>query len=375
MALRTPSRLRSVLKKIRRPQTGWLDLFPAVIGQADGTISTGTPGIIYVRNVLNGQIFEVHNTVAPNIFMLQVEVGRRVEEPNLWQVKGLREAFASPAAEGHVVYHSAQHTFPAGDTVWVDRKQIMPLTILVSDAAAFVVTVYGATIITASGVALIDTQTVDLSTYIPTTGALYVGIETDATGTLSVHSGTGIDAPELATAADVPVPAAGSYLLGFVLLTQDMTELLDEHIRVLMPFASVALNTDTEIHAATAVTILEDADEFGFWNSLTSALGKITWANIKAALQAVFDLLYAPLTHTHAVNIMALQGLERWNGASGQDTFDLVDVAQGVSSVLVNGVEVDPLIYTLSADGTQIVLDDPLPADALVTAHTYLEIL
>jgi hypothetical protein len=47
-----------------------------------------------------------------------------------------------------------------------------------------------------------------------------------------------------------------------------------------------------------------DADTFNFWDTVDSVLKKITWANVKTALQSVFDLVYVPLTRT--VNGLAL---------------------------------------------------------------------
>lgn len=46
------------------------------------------------------------------------------------------------------------------------------------------------------------------------------------------------------------------------------------------------------IHSATAETEILDADEVGFWKSVSGVLRKITWANIKATLKAYFDTLY-----------------------------------------------------------------------------------
>lgn len=231
----TNTRLRKALQKVSKPQTGWLDIFPAVIGREDGTVLTGTAGEIYVRNVLNGQTLRVHNTVAPAIAALQVEVGRRVEQPGLWQIKGVRESFSTPAGSGYVPFHGTQHSFPAADTVWVDRKQILALTVLVADAAGFIVQVIGTAPRTATGIVLIANQQIDLSSYVPVTGAIYVNIEADDDGVLSVHTGADFGARELATAADIPMPGAGQYRIATILLFESMAELLNEYILVPFP--------------------------------------------------------------------------------------------------------------------------------------------
>lgn len=240
MAPRTNSRLRQVLKKVQKPQTGWLDLFPAVIGLRDGTVLTGKNGLIWVRNLLNGQELTVYNFVVPNKPTLQVEVGRRVDQLGLWQVKGALETYDTPAGGFSVPYHAEQHQFPnGGDTVFINRKQITALTVLVKDGENFIVQVYGAVVRTATGIAKINTQAVDLSSYVPATGAVYLSIESDDDGVVSVHDGTGFAAPAVATVDDVPVPEAGKYMLAFILLWEGMEELKDDQIVV-----PIALDTD-----------------------------------------------------------------------------------------------------------------------------------
>jgi len=231
----TSSRLRKALRKVAQPQTGWLDVFPAVIGKADGTVLTDVPGEIYVRNVLNGQTLRVHNSVAPNTPLLQVDVGRRVEEPGLWQIKGTREAFTVPAGGSNVPFHHEHHEESGADRLNLSRKQIVYLTVRVSDAENFVVQVYGGVSRMGAGYALIQNQEIDLSAYVPTAGAVYVNIETDEDGALTVHAGAGFAAKALATAGDIPVPEAGKARIATIVLFESMTELLDEHILVPFP--------------------------------------------------------------------------------------------------------------------------------------------
>jgi hypothetical protein len=285
------ARLRKALKKVSQPQTGWLDVFPAVIGKEDGTVDTGTPGEIFVRNVLNGQTLTVHNGTAPAIATLQVEVGRRVEQPGLWQIKGVRESFSVPAGRNNVPYHADQHTFPAADTVWVDRKQILALTVLVSDAANTLVKVFGATVRTATGVAVIDSQEIDLSSYIPATGAIYISIESDDAGALTVHAGAGFAAPELATSADVPVPASGKYMLAYVLLTEGMLELSNDNIRVPTILSSGGGGGHTIQDEGTPLTARANLNFVGSGVAATDDAGNnATVVTISAGGAAVADI-------------------------------------------------------------------------------------
>jgi hypothetical protein len=64
-------------------------------------------------------------------------------------------------------------------------------------------------------------------------------------------------------------------------------------------------------------------------------------------------------THEH--------GIMRWDGAIGQTTFDLPDYSDFLDSVSIGGIDEDPLVYSLSAYGDQVILDN-----ALVTATTVI---
>jgi hypothetical protein len=290
----TKTLFRQALKKVSKPQTGWLDVFPAVIGKADGTVLTEVPGEIYVRNVLNGQTLRVHNSVAPNTPLLQVDVGRRVERPGLWQVKGTREAFPIPAGGANVPYHHEQHEEEGPDRLNLNRKQILYLTVRVSDATNFLVRVYGGVPFVGTGYALIANQEVDLSAYVPAIGAVYVNIESDNDGVLTVHEGTAFEAAELATAGDIPVPEAGQYRIATVLLFESMTELLDQHILVPMPLETNPGDFQPLDPDLTAIAALSPADDdiiqrkAGAWTNRTLAQ---LMADIESSVSFVYQAL------------------------------------------------------------------------------------
>jgi hypothetical protein len=199
------SRLRKALKKVAQPQTGWLDVFPAVIGKADGTIQTGVNGIIYIRNLLNGQVLTVYNFITPNTSNLQVEVGRKVETPGLWQVKGVREAYSVPAG-GSV--SSGSHTH---EQLFIGRDRFLPFLVLPIEGGEFMVQIYGDVIIKSdSTIGYILNQTLDLASYVPTDGtALYVVIEADDDGVIYVNEGTPVASKELLTLTDIPSVTTG----------------------------------------------------------------------------------------------------------------------------------------------------------------------
>jgi uncharacterized protein (TIGR02145 family) len=65
------------------------------------------------------------------------------------------------------------------------------------------------------------------------------------------------------------------------------------------------------IHNTTEKPTPVDADEFGIWGSVSSALRKVTWANIKATLKTYFDTLYVSVTDVTS------QMIANWNEAYG----------------------------------------------------------
>jgi hypothetical protein len=77
--------------------------------------------------------------------------------------------------------------------------------------------------------------------------------------------------------------------------------------------------------------------------------------------------------HTHSAD--HVHGISRWSGVSGQTTFEYPDVVSFVESAKINGLAEDGLSYSLSSDGTQLILNSALPYPAEVSSEYLLETL
>lgn len=364
-------RNKELISVIAANSADWLEQVPAVLGDLQGNVYAG--GSLVHARLDNGYPIVALNYVAPLIFDLHVLVGRNKAQPGFFQVISVRETYTNPAS-GFIKYHHEQHEFPNADTVWVDRKQIMPLTILVNPDPPdgfddnFTVRIFGNVAQTATGIQLIDTQDLDLSSYVPSDGAKYVSFEVDDDGVVSLNEGDTVGSAELLTEADIPTPGPGKYFLGYVVLYELQAELSNDNIRVAFPLGVIATGTGYQISGAPA-DIPESLDLWGFWDVTDEELKSITYEDLIVELTSTFDSLYADITHAH------VHGLERWNGASGQTTFELSEIVASINSLSLNGLEEDPVNYSLSSDGTQIVLDIALPADMLVIAKYTMELL
>jgi hypothetical protein len=60
----------------------------------------------------------------------------------------------------------------------------------------------------------------------------------------------------------------------------------------------IGVDNIAAVHNATTKATAVDADEVGYWDSVTGLIRKMTWANIKTVLKAYFDALYVSKTST-----------------------------------------------------------------------------
>ena len=101
---------------------------------------------------------------------------------------------------------------------------------------------------------------------------------------------------------------------------------------------TVFASTATEIHAASAAS-LADADELGFWQSAGNILKKITWVNVKVAL----NLLYARLASA--------------NTFTATQTVKVADATKAI--VLTDDSDVEWL--SIKRSGVNVTVDVPSP--------------
>lgn len=197
-------KLKNLFKeKFGAENSGWIDLFPAVLGRADGTILTSTPGIIYVRNIVNGQEYEAYNSTAPTDTLgLHVEVGRMVGETVL-RVRRVSANYNMTASLGESLQFLLKELF-------IGRDRFLPFLVFPVDGGGHVVNIYGDVFLKSDWTfGYVANQAVDLTSHIPASGARFALIEADENGVIYITDGTIADSKELLTPSDIPSVTTG----------------------------------------------------------------------------------------------------------------------------------------------------------------------
>ncbi len=171
-------------------------------------------------------------------------------------------------------------------------------------------------------------------------------------------------------------PPTGDYVPLALVDTSDLAVIRIADLRPLV--ADLASTT----HAATAKTTPADADESGWWNSVTGTLVRVSWANLKATLKTYFDGLYGTITNLNLkanINSPTLTGVPAApTAALGTNTTQLATTAfvqtdgAWVNATLVNNwvTDAEPMKYKKMANGIVLVTGSIKEAGGIVTGNS-----
>lgn len=176
--------------------------FPAILGNADGTVLTGVDGIVYAMT-WHGEVIQVLNRRVPNVPYKHVIIGYDPGQPNVLQVLRERDVYGSLDSSPAVPDHAKTHAYGGGDTDFVAGVRFLPFLVL--PYSEFTVQVFGGVFPKADGTSgVVANQQLDLSSYQPSAGAKYVLIQFDTDGVIGVVDGSEVDVKELLTVANIP---------------------------------------------------------------------------------------------------------------------------------------------------------------------------
>lgn len=182
---------QSVKRNLDRTYSARVKWWNGFTGDHSGTVVVpGKTGYIYVRD-WNGIVHKVfNNVVRVDVAGLSVKCGYDPYSPGLLRVLGVGNAAFSDLNRPPIVGpHHEQHEWPGYDTVWVQGQQIMPA--LVGAIGGMNVAVFAHYSRTSSGTFIQVAYTeVDLTSYVPASGAAWGVISVKDDGTIDVDATT-----------------------------------------------------------------------------------------------------------------------------------------------------------------------------------------
>lgn len=213
-----------------------LPTFPALLGDGRGTISvSGKPNFVYIRMGAEGEdgLTVAFNQRVPLSDGQAIIVGYTIEQPRLFQVISQREVYAGTGQTSppQVVAHAPTHAYPVlGDPSasgsdmghWHWRQMQGLRTVHVS---SFTVQLEPWLIGRSTFYQWISTQTLDLSSDKPLSGARYVLTFIDSTGTFQRRLGPVVPSSTLNVDDHAPVCLPGEFPSALVRLYRGQSAL------------------------------------------------------------------------------------------------------------------------------------------------------
>lgn len=195
----------------------------AMLGDGHGTVSTGN-NMCYVRLTSNSSVIEVLNLKTQPIDGMMVRIAKLPEMPLVWQVTGQDDQRVDENGTGdsggggsyNVGPHHRLHEYLGPDQVNIDWRQIT--TLRVYAAGGMTIGILAGMIPRPGADIVVPTQTLDLTSHVPASGALYVLISIDAAGIITATDGTTVGSVADLTLAYVPDTPAGNFRIAAIRL-------------------------------------------------------------------------------------------------------------------------------------------------------------
>lgn len=202
--LRIPAKLRAALKR----QNTQPIRMRAVLGKSDGTIAGDQENFVWVTDANDDETQVFNDAIPANKYGYGLPIWiERIEGSTLWRITSIRQIYgAAPVAVG-IREHASTHSAVGNDPVWVWSDQFMPWLVAPS---GLTLKVYRMSFWNGTAWEDAVTETLDLTSHKPASGARYILLEVKADGDLVVTDGTVIAGSKFElTIADIPDPTVG----------------------------------------------------------------------------------------------------------------------------------------------------------------------
>lgn len=181
-------------------------------------------------------------------------------------------------------------------------------------------------------------------------GGIWSYLQSGSSSGVSNASGDGVTTIEV---VNTDVYIGGIFTTAFGITVTDLAGFITDFQSLMDNLANGQIyNYDLggAIHAAAASAVT-DNDEFPFWEDVSAALRKITWANIKATLKTYFDTLYLAFGPVKLTNDISPTSL-----SADQNDYNPTNLATADVLRLTSSADVHITGLQGGADGRVIVL-------------------
>jgi hypothetical protein len=180
------NRVRERLQALMNSRQREFERLPAVqglsnaIGNAD---VSGMDGWVWVRIGNSASVARAFNNRTSRRNGLTVWVGKLPEQPTLFQVISVRQPyFNESAGGGSIAPHAPQHVWPGEDTAYIRYRQLADCRVYAQSPASLSVGVADGDYFIEDEIYNYAGATVDLTSYVPSAGRVWILLELTATG-------------------------------------------------------------------------------------------------------------------------------------------------------------------------------------------------